>query len=291
MRVMTRSKSAWLVLALLVPASSVRSHPGEPPAKSRPAPEMPRERELPSEDTSLSLDAYIAAGMPAYNRTWTSSDMQKAYKVLKAVAKDKRRLPRYGSDRSGKLFDRMTSEQNLASFEDPSVPLFQRFPTYLQFIEALRDIGDLYASVFVTDSAYVPEIAEFTGFNQRTVRAGLKLIDEQVKSFDKSDPLYAKRMEGLELIKRGMATMAAGCLQTLEELPSQQSQARKRLVGHLKASLPEIMPRLPPASRQEILVRIQELATRPSMNDVKADLEDLDKRVRKTASKDNDLRR
>jgi hypothetical protein len=80
-------------------------------------------------------------------------------------------------------------------------------------------------------------------------------------------------------------------LQTLEELPSQQSQARKRLVGHLKASLPEIMPRLPPGSRQEILVRIQELATRPSMNDVKADLEDLDKRVRKTASKDNDLRR
>jgi hypothetical protein len=137
----------------------------------------------------------------------------------------------------------------------------------------------------------VPEIAEFTGFNQRTVRAGLKLIDEQVKSFDKSDLLYAKRMEGLDLIKRGMATMAAGCLQTLEELPSQQSQARKRLVGHLKASLPEIMPRLPPASRQEILVRIQELATRPSMNDVKADLEDLDKRVRKTASKDNDLRR
>jgi hypothetical protein len=47
----------------------------------------------------------------------------------------------------------------------------------------------------------------------------------------------------------------------------------------------------PPGSRKEILVRIQELANKPSMNDVKADLEDLDKRVRKTADKDKDLRR
>jgi hypothetical protein len=84
---------------------------------------------------------------------------------------------------------------------------------------------------------------------------------------------------------------AAGCLQTLEDIPGEHSHTRKRLVSHLQATWPDIFPRLPPGSRAEILVTLRELARKPSMNDVKAALEELDKRLRKTGGPDNEPRR
>jgi hypothetical protein len=63
------------------------------------------------------------------------------------------------------------------------------------------------------------------------------------------------------------------------------------LVGHLRVSLSEIMPRLPSGSRAEFLLRLQEFAHKPSMIDVKPDLEALVNRLRKTGDKDNDSQR
>jgi hypothetical protein len=176
---------------------------------------------------SLSLEDYIAAGMPAHDRTWSSADMEKAFKVLQEVAKDKRCLPRYGSDRSGKLFDRITSERNLILYHDPSIPLTTRFPTYAQYTEALNGISKLYGSVTATDTGFGPDMVEIMGAGLRSVRTCLKLVDEKVETFDKSDPRHAARMAALEQMKRGMATMIAGCLQTVDELPGEQKQARK----------------------------------------------------------------
>jgi len=285
---MIRSKCAWLVLALLVSASPVGGDPGEPPGKSQPARDTPRERQKPSDDTSLSLEAYIAAGMPAYDRTWTSADMAKAYKVLQKVAKDERRLPRYGSDRSGKLFDRIMSEDNLVFYEDRSVPVSRRFAVFGQYVDGLKGIGDMYPKDTTTEGGYIPDNVEIVGAAQRSARTGLKLAEEMVATFDKSHPRYAARMEGFDLIKRGAATMAAGALQGLEGLPSEQTHARKRLAGHIKATLPDILPRLPPGSRAEILVQLQELARKPSLSDVKIDLDEVVSQLRKAARKDND---
>jgi hypothetical protein len=280
-----RSKCAWLVLALLVSASPVGSAPDEPRRKPQLSPGSPPEPRPPADDTSLSLDAYIAAGMPAYDRSWTGTDMEKAFKVLQKLAKDKGRLPRYGSERSGKLFDRMASEDNLEFCDDPSDSLTKRYSSYSQYIDALKGISDLYESAFATDSAYRPDCVEIVnGAGQRAVSCGLKLADEIVSALDKSDPSYARKMKGLDLMKRGAATMAAGCLKSLEDIPSEQLHTRMRLVGHIKSTLPDIFPRLPPGSRAEILVRLQELARKPSMNDVKADLEELDKQLRRSAS-------
>src|SRR5262245_49559792 len=217
-----RSKCAWLVLVLLVSASPVG---GDPPGKSEPTRDASRERLQPSEDTSLSLEDYIAAGVPAYDRKWTSADMAKAYKALQKVAKDKRRMPRYGSERSGQLFDRITSEENLAFLEDGSTRLSTRCSEYFQYIEAAQGIGNMYASLVETDKGYASEMVEIIGAAQRAVRAGLKVMDERLAEFEKSDPRRAK--EASDLIKGGMAQMATGCLETLENLPSQQTQARK----------------------------------------------------------------
>jgi hypothetical protein len=276
----TWRRSAWLVLAVLVSAACADAGSGEPPGKS-----SPPERRPAFDDTSLSLDAYIAAGMPSYDRTWTASDIEKALKVLQKLAKVKGQLPRYGSERSGQLFDRITSEDNLEFCDDPSDPLTKRMSTYSQYTDALRGIDGLYTSAFATDSAYRPDCVEIVnGAGQRAVSRGLKLGVEIVSALDKSDPSYARKVKGLDLMKRGAATMAAGCLQALEDIPGEHSHTRKRLVSHLKATWPDNFPRLPPGSRAEILVTLQELARKPSMTDVKADLEELDKRLRKAAN-------
>src|SRR5438874_5370604 len=151
----TRRRFAWLVLTVLVSAACANADPGEPPGKS-----SPPERRPAFDDTSLSLEAYIAAGMPAYDRNWTAADMEKALKVLKNLAKVKGRLPRYGSERSGQLFDRMASEDNLEFCDDPSDSLTMRYSIYSQYIDALKGIDGLYTSAFAADSAYRADCVE-----------------------------------------------------------------------------------------------------------------------------------
>ncbi len=273
-----RRKCSWLVLPLLILAAPLglgADEPTSPPGKSQ----TPQDRRKPPDDKSLPLADYIAAGMPAYDRTWSGADMEKALKVLQEVAKDRNLLPRYGSDRSGKLFDRIVSEDNLRLYQDPAIPFSTRFSMYAQYTEAINGITKMYVSVASTDANFAPDFAEIAGAGLRTIRTGLTLTDQKLATFDRSHPQYAAAMAAAERGKRGMATVVAGCFQMLEELPGSQSQTRKRLVAHLQATLPDIMPRLPPGSRAEFKLRLEKMVRAPSMKDIQPDLESLVKRL------------
>ena len=76
-----------------------------------------------------------------------------------------------------------------------------------------------------------------------------------------------------ERYRRNCATVVAGCLQWFDDVGSSQSQVRKPMVGHLKAVLPDIMPKLPPGSQAEFRLRLEKMARAPSMKDVRRDLE------------------
>lgn len=75
-------------------------------------------------DESLTSEEYLRLGLPAQDRDWSAEDMAKAEKILALLArKGYRKLPRYKSQRSGEVFARLTSPQNLDTLKDRTLPL------------------------------------------------------------------------------------------------------------------------------------------------------------------------
>src|SRR4051812_40964048 len=99
----------WLAL-LLVAAWGCGTGATERPQATAPdqAPSAPPDR-------SLTRDEYMKAGAPAPDKPWSAAEMAAAAKALSAILeKNPDGLPRYQSERSGDLFARVISDENLA---------------------------------------------------------------------------------------------------------------------------------------------------------------------------------
>src|ERR1017187_6411407 len=112
----------FLCIALLFGCQSrpATQYP-ELPAGPMPAPEaLANGKTIATpEDRSLTADEYLRLGVPVVDPAWTGGEMRTAAAVLKDVAKaDPSHLPRYRSERSGVLFARMTSAQNIEPYRD-----------------------------------------------------------------------------------------------------------------------------------------------------------------------------
>lgn len=63
-------------------------------------------------DHSLTLDQYIALGMPKPEADWNADERSAARSILRKLAEqDPTQLPRFRSERSGALFEKLTQEE------------------------------------------------------------------------------------------------------------------------------------------------------------------------------------
>jgi hypothetical protein len=230
----------------------------------------------PPADKSLALDEYIKAGVPASDRHWAGDDMARAAAALATMAgKDSGSLPRYGSPRSGQLFDRITADDNLELHRNGSLPLSLRLPDVLKYMEAENKIFKLYLGAFNTKAAGDREMVELAGTQLRLSVVVLRLVGEFMPTLKKDDPTYPVRMNGLKQMRAGLAEMVLGNLKTLTESQFFRTTELKRLAGYLQDTLPSILPELPPASRSETLVVIRSYLADPKMQYLKPELNKL----------------
>src|SRR5260370_366536 len=90
--------------------------------------------------------------------------MATAAKVLASIAKnDPRHLPRYRSGRSGDVFARLTSPQNLARFRDRSLPIKTRMEEMIAFMPAASLVNKIYLAAFLGKATGDSELVEVTG--------------------------------------------------------------------------------------------------------------------------------
>jgi hypothetical protein len=153
----------------------------------------------PPSDRSLDMDSYIAMGIPAPDRVWNSEDMARVADVLtKLAAKDAGRLPRFKSQRSGRLYDRITSSEDLAQFRDRSLPIDVRLPRVMDYLNAANSLLKLYYSHFVKHDVGDDDMVGLFAIVLQTTAVACPLLGEFVPTLDKNDPSYATRMQGLE---------------------------------------------------------------------------------------------
>lgn len=113
----------------------------------------------------------------------------------------------------------------------------------------------------------------------------LELVDEFLPTIKKDDPSYQVRMQGLERIKGGLATVVSGGLETLTERDSYRGSERVRLVGYMQETFPLIVPRLPPGARAETMIQLAKMQEDSALKDLQPGLGELRLKVKASLEK------
>jgi hypothetical protein len=108
----------------------------------------------------------------------------------------------------------------------------------------------------------------------------LDLVDEFLPTIKKDDPNYQIRMQGLDQMKRGLASVVAGGLQTLTERESYRDSELVRLAGYMQETFPRIVPSLPPGTRTETLLRLERMQEDPALKNLQPELRGLHSKVK-----------
>ena len=92
-------------------------------------------------------------------------------------------------------------------------------------------------------------------------------------------------MQGLDRIKRGLAEVVSGGLQTLTERATFRTSELVKLIGFEVVSFPQIVPRLLPADRTATLARLDEMEKDPALKDLQPGLGALRLKVKSAVEK------
>jgi hypothetical protein len=220
-------------------------------------------------DQSLSGEGYLALGVPAYDRDWTSAQMSAAVSKLQALASTSpEKLPRFQSPKSGALFARIVSREPLHFYRDKSHPLDARMQEALGCLQATNSLLKAYLPAFNLGRVSGDDLIELFGALLRSTQANLELVDEFVPTVSKQDPKYPARMAGLDRMRRGLASIVGGAITSLTERQSYVVETRVKLLGFCRETFPAIVPKLTAPSQAEIVERLSALAADPQMRDL-----------------------
>lgn len=227
----------------------------------------------PPKDESLYLDDYIVMGVPDEADTWSGIEMKQAKAALFRISlQESSHLPRYQSDKSGELFERLTADENLDMYRNLSLSIDQRIPDALDYLQSSSKILGLYLEAFDQHAVGGSEIVELRGASLRLSVIIMKLFNEFLPTIDKGDPTYLVRMNGLKKMRHGTALMVEDHLRVLAESQLYHTSDLKRMVGYLQSTLPEILPELSKADRSKILNRLRSLRDESKLQYLKTEL-------------------
>ncbi len=224
---------------------------------------------------------FAELGLPPIDRAWSSHDMSKAAKILQDVAEKKYgSLPRYRSPKSGDVFARLTSKQNLDRYKDHSVDVDDRLSEAINYLQSTNEIFKAYLSGFLKKEVPGGELIELIGMHLRTSVVMFDLVDEFLPTIKKDDPTYATRMQGFERMKGGLASIVAGSLKALTEQDNYTVSERVRLIGYMQDTFPELIPHLTPEARTQIVAQMETIAGDPSSTQLQPGLDQLRSKVK-----------
>jgi hypothetical protein len=191
-------------------------------------------------DRSLTAEQYVARGLPTLELDWGAEETARALRLLEELAhEDPTLLPRFGSVRSGRVFDRILAE-SLTSGElagdAPSTPL----PSYAfdpatgvlfdrELVEIQRAVAE--ASLRVVEES-VAAHQEVNGWLAEAGREGRPGSVEQLRGMAESQlrirDAYGARVLGAVEGLAGMCETQAASLQARAEARTHAEQVLAR---------------------------------------------------------------
>ncbi|WP_375766691.1 hypothetical protein NR798_34105 [Archangium gephyra] len=265
------SGSLVLLLAACATPSATTSaaSEGRAPDSSQVSPPAP-----PAEkDDSLGLEQYVALGVPSPERSWSGQDYAAAAQALSALAqKSPPELPRYQSTRSGPLFARLTSFENVDAIERLQVAPLARVQLAGSMMEPASQLLMLYIGANAASGGFSTEMIELQAFVTHAAAEMMEAIDQVPPTDIRNREAFES---GMAQIRMGLGKVAIGALTTVSERKVYSNEDRLRFLGTLKQDLPRLLPKLEPLTQQEVPVRIEKLLADEPSPEVKRELEAL----------------
>lgn len=227
--------------------------------------------------------------MPDHDRVWSEVDMAQAARVLHELAKkNPQLLPRYRSDRSGEVFARIVSAENLRAFDERTTSPGERYARCITYIPSLMSIFKCYAAERSHGGMHDSEMIEFYGALLRGAASILAIADELEPTLDESDPDHDAARAGFDQMKQGAAVMVTAAITALTENDVYTTSERIRLIGHLRRALPPLLPHLPDESRLKSIAHLRAIARSSQFEELRSELQRLVELLGKVGEPESD---
>lgn len=136
-------------------------------------------------DYSLTLEEYQELGVPGYDSVWNFDDYSNAFFALRKVKHEKPfALPIKESEKSGVLFSRMMSLENLSFLQDVTVPLHEKARIISDYINIHAELIDVYTNIRMKEQYYIPELVDIDifglGVTQKMLDLGTEINESEI---------------------------------------------------------------------------------------------------------------
>jgi len=149
-------------------------------------------------DLSLTPQQYTQLGMPTYNAIWSEKDFQKAQNAINSVIiKNFYSLPKKGSIRSGNLFRRIVSKDNLSFLEDTTISLQEKAYRIQSLGNMMGQMGTLYTDKIKIRQYYSQELVEIYVAHLYIRGKMLELADKINKSARQEEIMMQSGRKGI----------------------------------------------------------------------------------------------
>jgi hypothetical protein len=149
-------------------------------------------------DLSLTSQQYMGQGLPSYNRTWSADDFQKAQAAFnRLIIKNFHSLPRKDSRKSGDVFSRIVSEDNLRFLSDTTISLRNKAFRIQSLGNFMGQIGSIYTDKLNTKQYYSEELTEIYATHLSVRSKMLELAEEIDKSTKPEDIMMKAGRNGI----------------------------------------------------------------------------------------------
>lgn len=238
------------------------------PPRAHPPQQVPF---TPPADRSLSSQQLTRLGLPPTDRDWGQAEYEQAARVLQDVAAvDPHGLPRHGSARSGDVFARIASAENLALLRDPDLANSTRVEMGGAQHEAIQQILLTYLEPAEARMVFDEELARMIGLYLQSSLLLWPLL-EGVLALPAPPEERAIRKRALDDVRQSFGQIVVGACVALRDFAF-RAPARRTLAARLAASVPDLAPAMSADARREAGDLLRVLARAERDPSVRADL-------------------
>ena len=224
-------------------------------------------------DLSLTENEYTAKGMPDIGKVWTEQELIKAHVTLGSLrTKNFLTLPVKGSRKSGKVFSRIISRENLSFLDDPSKPLRDKAFEIQTLANFLNEISEMYHDNLRTEQYYSKELIDIF-ISEIYVREKMLELAEKIKNA--RDPADMAMSSGRPAIVGGYVNLIRILVREQEKTKSYPSGELKRLSGAVLKSVRENLKYLDSESKQKLSAEIRNTSEKIKSGSARKDIAEM----------------
>ena len=213
-------------------------------------------------DLSLTVKEYQSKGMPDIDTIWSEDKLMKAHITLGSIrTKNFRTLPRKDSKKSGAVFSRIVSKENLSFLNDPSKSLHDKAYQIQSVGPFLNEIGRMYTDNFRSEQYYSEELIDIYISEMYARKRMLELAEEIMNS---KEPADMSMQSGRPAIVNGYVNLITNLIGQQNNTKAFSGRELKRLNREVSRSISENMRYLDSESKQKISNEIKKTGEKSS---------------------------